>query len=48
MPAGYIRAWIIYREALDHVEQVAGCVRRDACDGLLAALRDGAILTTVS
>lgn len=43
MPAGYVRAWISFLEALDHVEWVAGCARQEACDGLLAALLDGAV-----
>ncbi len=43
MPAGYVRTWISFLEALDHVERVAGCARQEACDGLLAALRDSAV-----
>jgi hypothetical protein len=43
MLAGYARAWISFLEALDHVERVVGCARQEACDGLLAALRDRAI-----
>ncbi len=48
MPAGYVRAWIIFLNALDYVEQVAGCARQEACDGVLDALRDGAVQSRFS
>ncbi len=43
MLAGYLPAWILFAEAVDHVARIAGCDRQAALDGLLAALSDGVV-----
>jgi hypothetical protein len=41
MPAGYVRIWISLGAAAEHVQCVAECDAREACEALLAALKDG-------
>jgi hypothetical protein len=43
MFAGYVPAWLLFPNAVGHVQRVTGCTPQQASDGLVAALRDGAI-----
>jgi hypothetical protein len=43
MPAGYVRGWLSFAKAVDHVELLAKCPREEAREGVLAALLDGEI-----
>jgi hypothetical protein len=43
MPAGYDPAWISFNEAVHRVMRAAGCDRRDAIGGIVAASKDGQV-----
>jgi len=47
MAVGYVPQWMMLLDAVQHIQHVAGGARKDAYSALLAALRDGAVLSRV-
>jgi hypothetical protein len=47
MALGYTPIWLPLLDAINHVQGVAGGTSRGACDALLVALSDGAVLSRI-